>query len=156
LRERKKVSEELFWEGIKGRALVLKGKLIIQTLSKENSRLGELNPKFYDYCGICMMYDIRFLACFRIKSNFWVSRIFPEIAWRTMNCRQTTHEILCCFWVPREEPSGGMTLGTRRRMNATQFLGFPLNGLTMVLNPPSDTSLFGSISMFLGFWNEVK
>ena len=34
--------EKLLWEGIKGRALVLKGRLIIQTLSKGNSRLGEL------------------------------------------------------------------------------------------------------------------
>jgi len=38
-----------------------------------------------------------------------------------------------------------------RHMNATQFLGFPLNGLAMVLDPLGDVILFGSISMFLGF-----
>jgi len=86
--------------------------------------------------------------------EFRVSGIFPETAWRAMNCRQTTKAFLCYFWVPKEEPPGGMILNARRHLPvAPSFLGLYARPGSDE-HSPGDASQFDSILVFWDFWDD--
>jgi len=46
------------------------------------------------------------------------------------------------FWVPAEESPGGTSLTPRQRKPQNPVLGFPMNVLTVEIDPPNDANQF--------------
>jgi len=80
--------------------------------------------------------------------NFAFLGIFPETAWRVMNCRQTTHAFCLFFWVPNRNRLAMSLVPPGDASIATQFSGLIMNCLAV--KNTRQTMLFVLIR-FLGF-----
>ena len=63
--------------------------------------------------------------------NFAFLGIFPETAWRVMNCHQATHAFCLFFWVPNRNRLAMSLVPLGDASPATQFSGLIMNCLAV-------------------------